>query len=127
MVVCCSLSLARMGQAASNMIHLFNFLGTYMMRLLAGFSAGRKSVSLVVCGVSLTENVVEIIFHIFDTNRDGSLSSEEFLRAVQRRETDIREPSSTGIMGLLSCWLHCRRHCSLSQLHKFHGRNLEGA
>ncbi|THU70396.1 hypothetical protein C4D60_Mb08t24540 [Musa balbisiana] len=69
-----------------------------------------------VCGVSLTENVVEIIFHIFDTNRDGSLSSEEFLRAVQRRETDIREPSSTGIMGLLSCWLHCRRHCSSSQL-----------
>ncbi|URE24638.1 Calcium uptake protein 1 [Musa troglodytarum] len=73
-------------------------------------------ITFEVCGVSLTENADEIIFHIFDTNRDGSLSSEEFLRAVQRRETDIREPSSTGIMGLLSCWLHCRRHCSLSQL-----------
>ncbi|XP_074591837.1 calcium uptake protein, mitochondrial-like isoform X1 [Curcuma longa] len=72
-----------------------------------------------VCGISLTENVVDVIFHVFDTNCDGNLSSEEFVRALQRRQTDIQYPSNTGIMGLLSCWLHCTRDCSSSQLFSF--------
>ncbi|KAL5682841.1 hypothetical protein ACJX0J_009226, partial [Zea mays] len=33
-----------------------------------------------VCGVDLTDKVVDIIFHVFDANCDGKLSSEEFLR-----------------------------------------------
>ncbi|KAL5672992.1 hypothetical protein ACJX0J_017298, partial [Zea mays] len=33
-----------------------------------------------VCGVDLTDKVVDIIFHVFDANCDGNLSSEEFLR-----------------------------------------------
>lgn len=33
-----------------------------------------------VCGVSLTDNVVEVIFHVFDLNQDGNLSAEEFIR-----------------------------------------------
>ncbi|CAL5376747.1 unnamed protein product [Camellia sinensis] len=41
-----------------------------------------------VCGISLTENVVDMIFYVFDTNHDGSLSSDEFLRVLQRRERD---------------------------------------
>ncbi|CAL9121098.1 unnamed protein product [Musa textilis] len=71
-----------------------------------------------VCGISLTENMVDVIFHVFDTNRDGNLSSEEFLRALQRRESDACQPSAPGggIMGLLSCWLQCTKNCSKPQV-----------
>ncbi|ONM16151.1 calcium-binding EF hand family protein [Zea mays] len=70
-----------------------------------------------VCGVDLTDRVVDIIFHVFDTNQDGNLSPEEFLRALQRRETDIREPTIPGPLGFLSCWFsgaegnHQAVHC----------------
>ncbi|KAG0479996.1 hypothetical protein HPP92_010854 [Vanilla planifolia] len=50
-----------------------------------------------VCGVSLSDNVVDIIFQVFDSNNDGSLSSEEFLGVMQRREIEIRQPTSMGI------------------------------
>ncbi|RRT69621.1 hypothetical protein B296_00011652 [Ensete ventricosum] len=71
----------------------------------------------IVCGISLTESMVDVIFHVFDTNRDGNLSSEEFLRALQRRESDACQPSAPGggIMGLLSCWLQCANNCSRPQ------------
>ncbi|XP_065013671.1 calcium uptake protein, mitochondrial-like isoform X1 [Musa acuminata AAA Group] len=71
-----------------------------------------------VCGISLTENMVDVIFHVFDTNRDGNLSSEEFLRALQRRESDACQPSAPGggIMGLLSCWLQCTKNCAKPQV-----------
>ncbi|KAK1684098.1 hypothetical protein QYE76_044946 [Lolium multiflorum] len=59
-----------------------------------------------VCGVELTDRVVDIIFHVFDTNRDGHLSSEEFLRALQRREADVHQPARRGPVGWLkSSWL----------------------
>uniref|UniRef100_A0ACD5UCK8 Uncharacterized protein n=1 Tax=Avena sativa TaxID=4498 RepID=A0ACD5UCK8_AVESA len=62
-----------------------------------------------VCGVELTDRVVDVVFHVFDTNLDGHLSSEEFLRALQRRETDIHQPAPRGPMGWLnpekSSWL----------------------
>ncbi|GAV60557.1 efhand domain-containing protein/EF_hand_3 domain-containing protein/EF_hand_6 domain-containing protein [Cephalotus follicularis] len=57
-----------------------------------------------VCGVSLTDNVVEIIFHVFDMNRDGNLSSDEFVRVLHKRERDIAYPVESGIMGFLSCF-----------------------
>ncbi|KAL6651000.1 hypothetical protein ACP70R_009925 [Stipagrostis hirtigluma subsp. patula] len=69
-----------------------------------------------VCGVDLTDRVVDIIFHVFDTNQDGNLSSEEFLRALQRRETDIRQPAISGPLGFLSCWFNCRKCSSLPQM-----------
>ncbi|KAL6903658.1 hypothetical protein ACP4OV_004471 [Aristida adscensionis] len=69
-----------------------------------------------VCGVDLTDTVVDIIFHVFDTNQDGNLSSEEFLRALQRRETDIRQPAISGPLGFLSCWFNCRKCSSLPQM-----------
>ncbi|KAK3029864.1 hypothetical protein RJ639_038661 [Escallonia herrerae] len=53
-----------------------------------------------VCGISLTENVVEIIFHLFDVDCDGSLSSEEFLRVLKNRERDIAQPRESGIMSI---------------------------
>uniref|UniRef100_A0ACD5ZJ94 Uncharacterized protein n=1 Tax=Avena sativa TaxID=4498 RepID=A0ACD5ZJ94_AVESA len=74
-----------------------------------------KRAATHVCGVDLTDNVVDVIFHVFDANGDGNLSSEEFLRALQRRESNIRQPTTPGLMGVLSCWLNCTK-CSYQQM-----------
>lgn len=68
-----------------------------------------------VCGVSLTDNVVDIVFHVFDTNRDGSLSSNEFIRVLEKREKDIAHPVEAGIFGWLSCCQNCMHTSSISQ------------
>ncbi|KAI4335633.1 hypothetical protein L6164_014265 [Bauhinia variegata] len=62
-----------------------------------------------VCGISITDNVVDIIFHIFDANRDGTLSASEFVRVVHRREDTS---SRVGSRGLISCLLSCAANCS---------------
>ncbi|GLT76151.1 hypothetical protein SLA2020_478270 [Shorea laevis] len=54
-----------------------------------------------VCGVSLTDNVVEIIFHVFDSNLDGNLSADEFLRVMHKRIKDVTQPVESGISGFL--------------------------
>ena len=66
-----------------------------------------------VCGVAVTKNVVDIIFHVFDSNRDGTLSMNEFVRVVQRREGEI---SQEGYRGLFSCWFNCATNCSSTKL-----------
>lgn len=68
-----------------------------------------------VCGVSLTDDVVDIVFHVFDTNRDGSLSSNEFIRVLEKREKDIAHPVEAGIFGWLSCCRNCMHTSSISQ------------
>lgn len=90
---------------------------------LAIFSYGKVNGSLTkkdfqraasqVCGISITDNVVDVIFHVFDSNRDGNLSSNEFLRVLQRRETD--NPCS-GSEGLLPCWMNCTTNCSSTKM-----------
>ncbi|KAI3754392.1 hypothetical protein L1987_54175 [Smallanthus sonchifolius] len=70
-----------------------------------------------VCGISLSDNVIDIIYYLFDANRDGRLSSDEFLRVLQRREEDKLEPRELGIIGLFSCWLQCsRNNCSTTRI-----------
>ncbi|KAM4122685.1 hypothetical protein ACB094_01G103200 [Castanea mollissima] len=61
-----------------------------------------------VCGVSLSDNMVEIIFHMFDSNRDGHLSSDEFVRVLYNRERDIAQPMQEGFLGLFSCCRNCQ-------------------
>ncbi|KAM1664359.1 hypothetical protein ACFXTN_039892 [Malus domestica] len=51
-----------------------------------------------VCGVSLTDNVVEIVFQLFDFNQDGNLSLDEFVRVLQRWGMDVAQEVETGIM-----------------------------
>lgn len=60
-------------------------------------------VQFQVCGVSLSDSVVEIIFHVFDINHDGHLSSEELVRVLEKRERDIAQPMESGILGFFSC------------------------
>ncbi|XP_010250313.1 PREDICTED: calcium uptake protein 1, mitochondrial-like [Nelumbo nucifera] len=67
-----------------------------------------------VCGVSLSDNVVDIIFHVFDSNRDGSLSSDEFVRVLHRRERYLGQPMEAGVVGLLSYWMRYARDCSFA-------------
>lgn len=66
-----------------------------------------------VCGIAITNKVVDIIFHVFDANRDGNLSASEFVRVVQRENGSSR----VGIGGLMSCWLNCATNCSSAKLH----------
>ena len=73
-------------------------------------------VQLQVCGLSLSDNVIEIVFHLFDANGDGSLSTEEFVRVLQHRERDIAQTTETGIMGFLSCCWKCRNTSPSSRL-----------
>lgn len=65
-----------------------------------------------VCGISLSDDVVEIVFHLFDTNWDGNLSSDEFVTVLHKRERDIVQPVETGIPGFLSCCWNCTDNIS---------------
>ncbi|XP_024539270.1 calcium uptake protein, mitochondrial [Selaginella moellendorffii] len=64
-----------------------------------------------VCSVPLTDAVIDVVFYIFDLNRDGNLSMEEFLGALQRREGDTGHPAEAGIVQVLKCWWNCARNC----------------
>lgn len=66
-----------------------------------------------VCGIPLTDNVIEIIFHVFDANGDGSLSANEFIRVLQKREKDIAHPTEAGIFSFLSCCWNCSNSYSV--------------
>ncbi|XP_055830289.1 calcium uptake protein, mitochondrial-like isoform X2 [Solanum dulcamara] len=69
-----------------------------------------KRAASQVCGVSLTDNMIELVFHVFDTNCDGSLSSDEFIRVLEKRARDIAEPTEAGILNFMSCRGNCTRN-----------------
>ncbi|XP_050213497.1 calcium uptake protein, mitochondrial-like [Mercurialis annua] len=69
-----------------------------------------------VCGVSITNNVVDIIFHVFDDDRDGSLSSDEFINVLKRRENENLVNSEAGFKGLISCCSRCFKNYSSAKL-----------
>ncbi|XP_076919194.1 calcium uptake protein, mitochondrial-like [Bidens hawaiensis] len=54
-----------------------------------------------VCGISLSNNVIELIFNLFDANQDGHLCSDEFLRVMHRRERETSQLTNPGIMNAI--------------------------
>ncbi|GMH07035.1 hypothetical protein Nepgr_008875 [Nepenthes gracilis] len=68
-----------------------------------------------VCGIPVTDNVVNIIFHVFDTNRDGNLSTDEFVRVLEKRERDLARPMEDTVFGFLSCCWNCANSYSISR------------
>lgn len=75
-----------------------------------------KRAASQVCGVSLTDNMIELVFHVFDTNHDGSLSSDEFIRVLEKRARDIAEPTEAGILNFMSCSGNCTSNYKSSLL-----------
>nr|GMD45748.1 calcium uptake protein, mitochondrial [Ipomoea batatas] len=69
-----------------------------------------KRAASQVCGVHLTDNLIEIIFHVFDDNQDGSLSSDEFIRVLMKRETDVGHPTEAGVFSFINCCWNCSRN-----------------
>ncbi|KAK2965717.1 hypothetical protein RJ640_022244 [Escallonia rubra] len=50
-----------------------------------------------VCGISLTDNVVDMIIYVFDDNRDRKVAQMSSSRVLQRREGDILQPRDAGV------------------------------
>ncbi|WCJ29943.1 Calcium uptake protein mitochondrial [Euphorbia peplus] len=69
-----------------------------------------------VCGISITNNLVDVIFHVFDANRDGSLSSEEFISVLQKREKENCQPRKPGLKGFMSCCANCAKKYSSAKI-----------
>ncbi|KAL1372212.1 hypothetical protein HN51_002354 [Arachis hypogaea] len=66
-----------------------------------------------VCGITITDAVADIIFHVFDANRDGNLSADEFIKVIQRRESST---AREGMGSLLSCFWNCATKRSSTKL-----------
>lgn len=70
-----------------------------------------KRAASQVCDVHLSEDLLDIIFHVFDANRDGNLSVDEFLRVLERREKDI---AGTHVEDGIFAWMSCCWSCAKS-------------
>ncbi|KAJ8550237.1 hypothetical protein K7X08_035723 [Anisodus acutangulus] len=64
-----------------------------------------KGAANQVCSISLTDNVVDLIFFMFDLDCDGTLSSDEFLRVLQRIEPESSQQKESGFVGFFSGWM----------------------
>ncbi|CAN0901104.1 Calcium uptake protein, mitochondrial [Linum grandiflorum] len=92
---------------------------------LAIFSYGRvngiltkrdfQRASSQVCGISISDNLVDIIFHVFDADRSGTLSSDEFIRVLQSRQNHSLITREAGLKGLISCCMNCATTCSIAK------------
>ncbi|KAJ4842884.1 hypothetical protein Tsubulata_013837 [Turnera subulata] len=63
-----------------------------------------------VCGITISDNVVDVVFSVFDADRDGNLSSDEFIRVLQRREFQSFTPGHVSHEGLISCCMNCTKN-----------------
>lgn len=61
-----------------------------------------------VCGFKLSDNVVRVVFHIFDDNGDGFLSDDEFFTAYERHVHGLEGRRNVDTVGaLMACCKEC--------------------
>ncbi|XVE63628.1 hypothetical protein DITRI_Ditri07aG0034900 [Diplodiscus trichospermus] len=72
----------------------------YDYKLHGTISAKHFALSLVasadithVCEILITDNVVDIIFHVFDANCDWNLSSDDFVQVQRSAPVQFKAPS----------------------------------
>ncbi|KAG0570641.1 hypothetical protein KC19_6G176800 [Ceratodon purpureus] len=70
-----------------------------------------KRAAAKICHAPISDAVVDIIFHIFDTDADGVLSMDEFLGVLQRREREVADPTDTGFVQYFKCMVGCASNC----------------
>lgn len=87
---------------AANQVCLLSLYNLFSFLLHYEFS---NDVSYQVCNISLSDNVVDLIFFMFDLDCDGTLSSDEFLRVLQRREQESSQTRESSFVGFFSGWL----------------------
>lgn len=67
-----------------------------------------KHVAKTVADTKLSDQVVDVVFALFDENGDGQLSNKEFVAIMKRRMTrGLERPKDTGFMRLVSSAWRC--------------------
>lgn len=77
-----------------------------------------KQVAKTVTNVDLTNNVVDVVYKMFDENDDGVLSHKEFIVVMKNQLVrGLENPKDTGFSRLMqACW-HCAKHITYTTLH----------
>lgn len=78
---------------------------------LAGAAIDQRTlqhVAKTVALVNLSDHLVDVIFTIFDDDRDNQLSNDEFISVMKKRlQRGLQEPKDTGFLNLMSLVFKC--------------------
>jgi len=67
-----------------------------------------KRAAKTVSGVDLEDAPLDVIFHLFDSNRDGKLDYDEFVGVMKGRNTmGLTKPRDTGFIRFFECSKDC--------------------
>lgn len=67
-----------------------------------------RKAAKAVANVDLSDNILEIIFFVFDTNGDGKLDHREFIGTLQERQSfGFSKPKDSGFVRFGKCMQYC--------------------
>ena len=82
--------------------------------LTAGKSFGKKEfkiASKVASGISLSDDHIDLIFHLFDKNNDGKLSFKECVKVMNgKKSRGLNKPRDFGLARFIQCTKKCSAH-----------------
>lgn len=77
-----------------------------------------KQVAKTVMDVNLSDNVVDVVYKMFDENDDGVLSHKEFVVVMKNQLVrGLENPKDTGFSRLMQAIWHCAKHVTYTTLH----------
>lgn len=77
-----------------------------------------KQVAKTVTDVNLSDNVVDVVYKMFDENDDGVLSHREFIVVMKNQLVrGLENPKDTGFSRLMQAIWHCGKHLTYTTLH----------